>query len=133
MRNYRQLSVIDWIVLTTRWVCVLVVSIWLAFVFGENWSIFLVPIAVAIYNLIATIWLAYNDSGFLFRFTSLVVDMFGAYLLYYMALSFRLDYLGWFSFLPLLVAALYFQWIGTLIITLINSFVLGGISYLFVS
>jgi signal transduction histidine kinase len=131
MRNYHQPLAIDWITLTIRWVFVLAVSLWLVFSVGVVWLLLAVPIAVAVINITATIWVLLSSTDTMFRIASIIVDMLGAYLLYYLALSLGVDSLGWFSFLPLLSAALYFQWIGVGLLTFLNGLILGGISILF--
>jgi len=122
---------LDWIVLTVRWMVIIAVSLWLAFGAGMDWRVLIVLILAVIGNLAASVLAAFNRTFQLFRIASVLGDFIFAQLTLYLTLSGR-GGLIWTGLLPLMSGAFYFQWIGAILVIVANFLVQGGITFLII-
>ena len=109
----------DWIVLSARWVSILAVSFWLVLNGNPDWVVLLILAATALGNLALTAVLANRSSSAELRMISTIGDFILATVIFYLTLN-NGQNLAWVGFLPLLTAALYYQWIGAISIILAN-------------
>ena len=123
-------SLLDWTVITVRWVFVVAVTLWLAMGSDIGWGELGVLVLGALVNLVATVMLLNNQQGAELRTGTLLSDIVFAVALFWLSLQGNGDLL-WVGFLPLITAALYYQWVGALAITLLNLVVQGGMSYVY--
>lgn len=118
MRIAGSSSLIDWIALTVRWLMLIGVTLWLAYLNSLD-IYFIVVIAAAILgNLAATILVAANHASTPFAHICVVGDFIFAHLVFY--LGFSNANLVWVGILPLATASLYFRWIGAAITLILN-------------
>ncbi|MCZ7552739.1 MAG: hypothetical protein B6D39_06305 [Anaerolineae bacterium UTCFX2] len=122
---------IDWIVLTVRWVLIIAVSLWLALGEGINLPALIVLILAVMGNLTASALAAFNRTSQVFRIASVLGDLIFSSLMFYLALSGDRG-LIWVGLFPLISGAFYFQWIGAALAFVANVFVQGGIAFLLV-
>jgi signal transduction histidine kinase len=112
----RPLALLDWIVLTVRWVFLIIVGLSLATHADMTWALLFVILGLVL-NVIATILVVLNHMAGAMRLVYVIFDLVFALALFYIAdINLRLT---WVSLLPLLTAALFFQWIGAIVVTLI--------------
>lgn len=130
MQNGTRSSLLsDWLSISLRWLTLLGITLSLAFV-GELTIVVAVPLLVAsVWNLWLTAWATLKRRRFAPRSLTVIVDMLVAYTLFYLSGT-SSGGLGWAGLLPLMSAALFFGWMGVLVVTLANLVVQGGLVYL---
>ncbi len=118
MRTASSSALIDWTALTVRWTYLVGVSIWLALQGQFAIPELIIIAAVSVGNLVFTILVAANQRSVVMRGASLVIDWLLVHTLIYLNGA---D-IGqiWFGFLPLISGALYFRWIGAILVILFN-------------
>jgi signal transduction histidine kinase len=126
MRDVNSLSLLDWVAITIRWVLLVSGSLLLAVRVGLSTPVLITLIVAGLVNVIATALVALNQFKIGYRTTSVVIDLLVAYLLFYWNKSIYLE-LSWIGLLPLASASLYFQWVGAILVTLVNLGVQGWI------
>jgi len=120
---------IDWIVLTARWVFIIAVSLWLASGAGIEWPALIVLILAVGGNVAASAWMIFSRTSQLYRIACALGDALFAYLMSYLALSSGQN-LIWVGLLPLISGALYFRWIGAAAAIMANAVIQGGLAFL---
>ncbi|MFC1878343.1 histidine kinase [Chloroflexota bacterium] len=129
MQKAKSAKLIDWIIITLRWVFLFGVSLGLAFGSGFTWPVLLLLVVGGVVNLIFTI-IAMGSSRIPGQdFIGLFSDMLLSYLLFYLTWP-EMEWLAWMGLLPLLTAALYFGWVGALVLVFLNLLVQGWITWL---
>ena len=112
-------SLADWITLTIRWLFLVSAGLWLGLNNGITLPLTILIIAAIVGNIVATVMVMLNRGGRVLRISCVVGDVILAFLLFYLS-----DLLNggliWVVFLPLVSAALYFQWIGVILVTVLN-------------
>jgi signal transduction histidine kinase len=119
----------DWTVVTVRWAFLVTANLWLAFGDRLSWTELALLAFAAVVNIVVTVLILTKQQNRELRLAELAADILLAYTLFYLSLSNNGDLL-WLSFLPLITAAIYFQWIGAIVLTLLNVLVQGGLFYL---
>ncbi|MFM8319495.1 MAG: histidine kinase [Chloroflexota bacterium] len=122
---------VDWSVLTSRWLFIFGMSVWLAYHMSNDMAIaVLVLVIVAVLlNLSATAVVLFNSSLPFFRLGSVALD----FIIVNLALAIAGNglSLGWAALLPVISAALYFGWAGALALSLLGGLLGAGVEYLF--
>jgi signal transduction histidine kinase len=117
MQKISILLSVDWAVITFRWVFLVGINLLLAMnVDFALFPVLLTIVLAAIWNIAATVLVIFKKTSSLFYVWSVVIDMSVAYLLYFF--SDKLGGPAWVGLLPVLTAALYFPWWGTLVVIL---------------
>lgn len=107
----------DWIALTIRWVFLISVGLSLATHAELIWALMFVLMGIVL-NVIATVLVVLNRMTGAVRLVYVVFDLVFALALFY--INDLNPTSAWVSLLPLLTAALYFRWLGAILITVIN-------------
>jgi signal transduction histidine kinase len=104
-------------------------SLWLAMGIGFTWPVlFLLLLAgLGIISFSVLVMLDNLTGGI--RLASVTGDALFAYLLFFLAGPVSGD-IGWIGLLPLITAAIYYQWVGAFILTILNMLVQAGLVYL---
>ncbi len=118
MRKDGSPFLLDWIVISIRWLLLLGLTISLAA--SNNFSSYLLITlsAAALWNITLTIMAALNRRFWAHRYLSVVVDMFIACLLFFLSGTFGGN-IAWVGLLPLSSAALYFLISGVLLTAIV--------------
>ena len=112
-------SLLDWIVITARWGFIISASLWLATGPGFTWPVILVFALAVIGNIIASVMVLVDHNGNIYRFATVVGDFLFAHLLAYLSNP-AWGEMIWVAVLPVVSAALYFRWIGAVLLILLN-------------
>jgi signal transduction histidine kinase len=118
MRIANPSPVVDWIVLTVRWVYLVSVSMWLALEGQISVPLAVIIIAGCVGNLVFTALAIANRGSKAIRVVSVVGDWLMAHILFFSSAA-GIE-LVWVGLLPLVSAALYFRWIGAILVILFN-------------
>lgn len=131
MGKMQPIQLADWITITVRWVFLLGVTLGLSLSIGFSVLAIVILVLGALYNIFLTI--AYLGHRPLpgQRFISIVIDAMMAYLLFYLTVPLDAE-MGWVGILPLITAAVYFQYVGAIVMILLNLLVEGIIAWWFV-
>jgi len=125
MRNRAgSIPLTDWVAITIRWLLLIGVSLWLAIGEGLQPPVLFVLVLAVMGNILAAVLVVLNLNTFAFRIICILGDLLVAYLLYFLTGSIY-GPLTWIGLLPLASAALYLQWIGAILLTLLNILVQG--------
>lgn len=122
--------VLDWIGLTIRWIFIVSVSVWLAFGIGFDLPIVLVLVLAVLGNIFWTAAVMLDRMVLVFRFLSLLGDLLFAYILFSLGGT-SSGGLAWVGLLPVITGALYYQYIGVILISILNLIAQGwlGLSF----
>ncbi len=122
----------DWTILTIRWMFTVAVCVWLSFHsihYGMDFGLLSVLVVALLTNLATTAILLTGTTNSIFRIGSVILDFLVAHLSL-MMVDLPTN-LVWVVFLPLIIAALYFRWVGVLVVSIGNGLVLAGLMYFF--
>jgi len=123
---------LDWTILTIRWMFTVAVCVWLSFHsihYGMDFGLLSVLVVALLTNLATTAILLTGTTNSIFRIGSVILDFLVAHLSL-MMVDLPTN-LVWVVFLPLIIAALYFRWVGVLVVSIGNGLVLAGLMYFF--
>jgi len=129
MQHPGQKTIPEWITLTNRWVFVLAVCLWFAFRGKPDYGVLALVIVAVLANMAATGVLLGGQTIPFFRLGTILLDFLLAHLS--LAMAELPNNLTWIVFLPLIPAALYYRWVGVLIVSIANGLMLAGLMYLF--
>jgi len=119
MRNPDLAPLIDWIIVSLRWLTLLSVTISLAFHSPLSLPMIVTLLIAALWNFVLTALVALNQRFTAHHLLSVVSDMAIAYGLFF-ASGLLGGGLGWAGILPLISATIYFQLKGALLVTAVN-------------
>ncbi len=108
MRNPASYLLLDWVVITLRWLVLLIAALVIALGVGFVQSTLLLFGASAVFLILMTIFLLYRPLSALVRWVSVAVDALFAFIAFYLTGTFTGD-LGWVGVLPVLSISWYFQ------------------------
>lgn len=126
-----QKSILDWVTLTTRWVFVCALSLWLAFHSPLDYGLLIVAMVMVLENLVIVGLVLTGQLTPLIRFSITALDLLFAHLA--LAMAGLPNSLAWLVFLPLVTAALYYRWMGALAVAILNGLVSAGLMTLIYS
>ena len=128
MGNSNSASLLDWIVITLRWVFLVAAIVWLADGIGLATPFILLLALAVIGNVAASLLTAIGRISRGIRLACVLGDMALAYVLVLLVQQAGSD-IPWAGILPLVSAAFYFRWVGAILLTLLNLLIQGGLSF----
>ena len=128
MRNPASSLPADITVLTVRWVVLVIASLWLAMGVGFTWQVLVLLGIAGIANILFSVFVMLDKLTGSWRLGSLIFDLAFAYSLFFFAGPVTGD-IGWIGLLPIICAAIYYQWRGAFVVTILNLLVQGGLVY----
>lgn len=120
----------DWVSITTRWVFLVGITLWLALDIGFTLPIIILLILCGIVNILFSVANALDQPIPAGRLISLLVDILIASTVFYLTVPMGAE-MAWIGLLPLITAAIYFYWIGAAIQIVINLLIQGAIAWIF--
>jgi signal transduction histidine kinase len=119
MRSVGTSSLAGWIVITVRWVFIVGVVLWLATGVGFTWPVIAVLVLAVLGNIATSVLLLMGHSNQTYRVASVAGDFVFAHVLTFLSGP-SWGGVVWLGLLPLITAGLYFQWIGTVVLIVLN-------------
>jgi len=104
------------------------VSLGLALGIGFTWGVILVLLLGGIWNLTLTVFTLLEIKLQPYKLIALIGDMLLAYLLFFLTWPIESG-LAWIGLLPLITAALFFQWIGSALLVVLNLLTQGALAW----
>lgn len=129
MRSGNSPASVDWATLVIRWAFLIGLGIWLIRGIGFTLPLSILLGVATCMNFFATMLIGVSRRKRSFRLVNLLGDILFAHLFFYLSAPHQLD-TGWVALLPLINASLYFQWVGTIVLIIINIILQGLIAYL---
>jgi signal transduction histidine kinase len=119
----------DWLSVTARWVLLLGTSFWLGLTIGFTLPILIILVLVGLANTYLSIIVLLDLQTTQFRLFIVIGDALFAYAIFILAQEVGL-YIAWLGLLPLITATIYFQWVVSLVLLILNLIVQGTIAYM---
>ncbi|NTV36201.1 MAG: hypothetical protein HGA53_04540, partial [Anaerolineaceae bacterium] len=110
----------DLIAISLRWVTLLAVSAWLGWVKQLSAGVVLVVLILAVWNLLLSILAVFNIRLKQHRLINILIDIIASACLFIFSGG-PAGSLAWIGVLPVLTASIYYEWLGSLLSTLIVS------------
>jgi signal transduction histidine kinase len=118
----------DWVILAARWIFLLAASVWSIQSGVQNWLVVILLILTCASFLATMFTLVERKASQRLRLVFTLFDFLIAQIWLFVSLSFGRDFI-WFDILPVVSASLSYQWIGGLIVILLNTLIQGTMGF----